>query len=72
MQRINESKLESDLGYRFKWVTEFIGFDEDDVSTITGAADLLAPIVPALVDAVYEKLFEYDATKRHFLPRQHG
>lgn len=72
MQRINESKLESDLGYRFKWVTEFIGFDEDDISTITGAAELLAPIVPALVDAVYEKLFEYDATKRHFLPRQHG
>jgi len=24
------------------------------------------------VDAVYDKLFSYDATKRHFVPRQHG
>jgi hypothetical protein len=29
-------------------------------------------VVPALVEAVYEKLFSYDATKRHFVPRQHG
>jgi hypothetical protein len=28
--------------------------------------------VPNLVDAVYEKLFSYDATKRHFVPRQSG
>jgi hypothetical protein len=25
-----------------------------------------------LVDAVYDKLFSYDATKRHFVPRQSG
>jgi len=30
------------------------------------------PLVPALVDAVYEKLFGYDATSRHFVPRQSG
>ena len=24
------------------------------------------------MDAVYDKLFSYDATKRHFVPRQHG
>lgn len=28
--------------------------------------------MPVLVDAVYEKLFSYDATKRHFVPRQSG
>ena len=33
---------------------------------------MLAPLVPTLVDAVYEKLFGYDATKRHFVPRQAG
>jgi hypothetical protein len=32
----------------------------------------LAPLVPALVDAVYDKLYTYDATWRHFVPRQHG
>ena len=72
MQQIDEQKLESDLGYRFGYVTEFMGFGEDDIAAIHGSAALLAPIVPALVDAVYDKLFSYDATKRHFVPRQSG
>ena len=38
----------------------------------TPAAPALAPLVPSLVDAVYDKLNGYDATWRHFLPRQHG
>jgi len=72
MQRIDEARLESDLGYRFGYLTEFVGFGEDDVAAIHGAAERLAPQVPALVDAVYDKLFSYDATKRHFVPRQSG
>lgn len=72
MQHINEAQLESDLGYRFKYLVEFIGLNADDLAAIHGSAPLLAPLVPGLVDAVYEKLFQYDATKRHFLPRQFG
>ncbi len=72
MIKIDESKLESDLGYRFKFLTEFIGFNETDIQTILGAAPLLAPVVPSLVNAVYDKLFGYDCTKRHFMVRQHG
>ena len=33
---------------------------------------MLAPLVPTLVDAVYDKLFGYDSTKRHFVPKQSG
>ena len=72
MKNIDEQKLESDLGYRFGYVTEFMGFGEDVIAAIHGSAEHLAPIVPALVDAVYDKLFSYDATKRHFVPRQSG
>jgi hypothetical protein len=72
MKRINEDRLETDLGYRFKYLAEFVEFGADDVAAIHAAATLLAPLVPALVDAVYVKLFKYDATKRHFVPRQHG
>lgn len=72
MQHINEAQLESDLGYRFNYLVEFIGLNGDDLAAIHGSAPLLAPLVPGLVDAVYEKLFQYDATKRHFLPRQFG
>src|SRR5690349_23339010 len=72
MKRIQEGRLESDLGYRFGYLAEFMGFGADDVAAIHESAKFLAPLVPQLVDAVYDKLFSYDATKRHFVPRQHG
>jgi hypothetical protein len=72
LKRIDERRLEQDLAYRFGYVSEFMGFGPEDVDTIHGLAAHLAPVVPALVDAVYVKLFNYDATKRHFVPRQFG
>jgi hypothetical protein len=70
--RIDEPRLERDLGYRFDYVSKFVGFGPDDVAAIHAAAPKLAPLVPALVDAVYTRLIQQDATWRHFVPRQHG
>jgi hypothetical protein len=72
MKHIDEARLENDLGYRFAYLTEFVGFGEEDVKAVHAAAAVLGPLVPALVDAVYDKLHSYDATWRHFVPRQHG
>jgi hypothetical protein len=72
MQRIDEAQLETNLEYRFGYLAGFMGFGREDVEAIHAAAPALAPLVPALVDAVYVKLFSYDATKRHFVPRQSG
>jgi len=72
MRHIDEARLETDLGYRFGYLAEFMGFGEADIQAIHGAAGALAPLVPTLVDAVYEKLNGYDSTWRHFLPRQSG
>lgn len=72
MRTVDEARLESDLGYRFRYVADFIGFGPEDEAMISTAAGWLAPLVPALVDAVYNKLIQQDATWRHFLPRQHG
>lgn len=72
MKHIDEPRLESDLGYRFGYLTEFMGFGTEDIAAIHASAAHLAPLVPTLVDAVYEKLFGYDATSRHFVPRQSG
>jgi hypothetical protein len=69
---IDETRLEQDLIYRVGYLTHFIGFGPKDIDTLHALAPLLGAAVPALVDAVYEKLFRYDATKRHFLPRQSG
>jgi hypothetical protein len=49
-----------------------MGFDEQDMATIHASAGAIAPLVPGLVDAVYARLHRYDATWRHFLPRQSG
>ncbi len=72
MKHIDEPRLEADVAYRVAYLGEFMGFGRQDVQAIHAAAAGLAPLVPALVDAVYEKLFSYDATKRHFVPRQSG
>jgi len=72
MTTIDEPRLESNLGYRFEYLSGFMGFGEADIVAIHGAASALAPLVPALVDAVYAQLHKYTATWRHFLPRQHG
>lgn len=72
MKTIDEAKLESDVGYRFQYLTEFMGFSDVDIAAIHGAAPAVAPLVPALVDAVYDKLANYSATWRHFVPKQSG
>jgi hypothetical protein len=72
LQHIDEARLESDLTYRFGYLAEFVEFSAADIQAIHTAAVHLAPHVSALVDAVYVKLFQYDATKRHFIPRQSG
>src|SRR5262245_21471400 len=72
MQTIDEKRLENDTPYRFGYLTEFMGFGPDDVAAIRAVAPGLLPLVPGLVAAVYVKLFNYDATKRHFVPHQAG
>ena len=72
MNHINEQRLESDLSYRFHYLSEFMGFSAEDIAAIHASACVLAPIVPTLVNAVYDQLNRYDATWRHFVPRQTG
>jgi len=72
MKKIDEAKLETDLAYRFGYVSEFMGFGEDDIKIIHASAEHLAPLVDGLVDAVYDKLYQYDCTWRHFVPKQDG
>ncbi|ACY17660.1 protoglobin family protein [Haliangium ochraceum] len=72
MKTIDEELLRTDPAHRYAYLAEFIGFGDDDVAALHGAAPQLAPLVPGLVDAVYEKLFSFDLTRRPFLVRQAG
>lgn len=72
MKRIDEKSLENDVNYRYQFVAEFIGFNDEDVKAIHASAGYLAPLIPVIVEQTYEKLLAYDATARHFVVRQHG
>ncbi len=72
MKHIDEQALETDVARRVGFLSEFMGFGSVDIEAIHAAAPHLAPLVPSIVDAVYDRLFSFDATKRHFVPRQHG
>lgn len=72
MQHIDEPRLETDVAYRFGYLTQFMNVTADDLATIAAAGSHLAPLVPGLVDAVYDKLSQYDATWRHFAKRNAG
>lgn len=72
MQHIDESKLETDSEYRYEYLAEFVGFGPDDVRLIQAAAPHIGPRIDELVERTYEKLLSYDATARHFVPKQHG
>lgn len=72
MQTIDEARLETDLDYRFHYLAEFVGFGAADQAALQAAAPLLGPAIPELVARTYEKLLAYDATARHFVPRQSG
>ena len=72
MQTIDEARLESEPLYRYEYLAEFIGFGSDDAALIQAFAPHVGPRIGELVERTYEKLLQYDATARHFVPRQHG
>lgn len=72
MKEIDEQQLETDLVYRFEYLAEFIGFTPADAATVQASGPYLGPLIPQIVEKTYEKLLSYDATARHFVPRQAG
>jgi len=72
MQTIDEARLETDVQYRYEYLADFIGFGPEDTALIQGFAPHIGPRIGELVESTYQKLLSYDATARHFVPRQHG
>ena len=72
MKAIDEARLETDLEYRFQYLCEFLNFGAEEASLIQQAAPYLGSAIPLIVEKTYEKLLAYDATARHFVPRQSG
>ncbi|KAI9280455.1 Protoglobin-domain-containing protein [Sporodiniella umbellata] len=72
MQHIDSDRLYKDSSYRNEFVISFMDFGSEDIEAIKAVAEKVRPLVPVVVDAVYKKLFEYDVTKMHFVPKNEG
>jgi len=72
METIDEARLETDLEYRYQYLCRFVGYGPDDSAAIQEIAPHLGPLIPLLVEQTYSRLLAFDATARHFLPRQSG
>ncbi|CEP01599.1 unnamed protein product (mitochondrion) [Plasmodiophora brassicae] len=72
LERVERDRLYTDLAYRYSYVCRFVEFGDADQKAIRDAAPHLGPLVPKLVDAVYDKLFSFDITRDIFATRMEG
>ena len=68
MKHVDERRLETDLQYRFESLSEFIGFDQQDIEAIHVSAGHPAPLIPGIVERTCEQLLRYDADVDESLP----
>jgi hypothetical protein len=68
-QEVDELALRDSIEERMAYLTDFLGFTSADADIITEVAPLVNNIIPGMVDGMYEKLFEFDITKRVFMTR---
>jgi hypothetical protein len=68
MQHIEASSLE-DLPTRITYLSSFLDLTATDGEALVAAKPLVAPLVPAILDAVYSKLLSFDITAQAFVPK---
>ena len=71
MQHIAASSLEQ-LPSRIAYLSSFLGLTASDGEALLLAKPLVAPLIPAVLDAVYNKLLNFDITAQAFVPRNTG
>ncbi|KAF9158471.1 hypothetical protein DFQ27_003213 [Actinomortierella ambigua] len=72
MEHIDRELLYTDAVYRFKYVASFMNFGQDDIDAIHAVAPGIKPLVPAVVDGVYNKLHSFDITWAFMAKRHEG
>ncbi|CAF4510304.1 unnamed protein product, partial [Rotaria sp. Silwood2] len=71
-EHIDSNRLNSDLRYRFEYLSKFLNFTSDDIAMLNTFAPILFPRIPVITDTVYRKLFSFDITKHYFLINNEG
>ena len=61
-----------DLLTRVQYLQDFIAFSSSNAAALHYLRGMVTPLVPAVLDAVYEKLPSFGITAKSFVPRQTG
>ena len=67
MKHIDVTGISKDPSIRLQFLTEFVGFTDDDWQAIRDSAAVLGPVLPGFLDALYEHLLSYDDTRKAFV-----
>jgi len=68
MQHIDALSLE-DLPSRISYLSSFLELTASDGEALLAAKPLVAPLIPAILEAVYTKLLSFDITAQAFVPK---
>lgn len=71
-RRVDEERLDRDVDYRVTFLSDFLEFDDRARKQIHAICPLLVSRLPGLVDAIYAKMLEFDATRRHLTAPHSG
>lgn len=72
VEHIDKSRLNSDLRYRFNFISKLIEFSQDDVRRLNKLSTIITPVLPIVTDSIYKKLYGFDVTRRYFQIRNDG
>lgn len=67
MKHIDVAAIRERPSARFSFLAEFCQFGDDDWKALDESLPLLAPLLPDLLDRLYEHLLAHDDTRRIFL-----
>jgi hypothetical protein len=67
VKTIDVAGMKTDPAARLAIVEELVGFDANDRAALRDSVAVLGPVLPQLLDAVYDHLLAFDDTKKFFL-----
>ena len=67
MKKIDVTKIVSDPTARLAFLSDFVGFTDEDWQAVRDSAAALGPLLPGFLDALYEHLLSYDDTRTSFV-----
>ncbi|CAF1072833.1 unnamed protein product [Rotaria magnacalcarata] len=71
-EHIDKTLIENNLRNRFDYISKFIKFTTDDIAALNDLGRLAVPLIPIIVDQIFQRVLDFDITKRYFVMRHSG